>query len=198
MSNPVAKYGTPTPQLEESVAWSGSCANGRAEGHVARDAHNERVLAFPGSGQVTPNWRDCWRGHVSAMVSLVFRSRFGAFVSAGKIPFPGNRDFGSKMRLRLHTRYLQKQIPAMQFGARPTSPGKIKKNILAAARLAVRFFCRSAINAPWGKKSARLAGSCACEHPCLPSPVLRRPGFQKSEDNRCHCCTRRPRWARWR
>jgi len=26
------------------------------------------------------------------MVSLVFRSRFGAFVSAGKIPFPGNRD----------------------------------------------------------------------------------------------------------
>jgi hypothetical protein len=32
------------------------------------------------------------------MVSLVFRSRFGAFVSAGKIPFPGNRDFGSKRR----------------------------------------------------------------------------------------------------
>jgi hypothetical protein len=30
-------------------------------------------------------------GHVSATVSLVFRSRFGAFVSAGKIPFPGNR-----------------------------------------------------------------------------------------------------------
>ncbi len=23
----------PNPQLEESVAWSGSCANGRAEGH---------------------------------------------------------------------------------------------------------------------------------------------------------------------
>jgi hypothetical protein len=37
-------------------------------------------------------------GHVSAMVSLVFRSRFGAFVSGGKIPFPGNRDVGSKRR----------------------------------------------------------------------------------------------------
>jgi hypothetical protein len=32
------------------------------------------------------------------MVSLVFRSGFGAFVSAGEIPFPGNRDFGSKRR----------------------------------------------------------------------------------------------------
>ena len=37
-------------------------------------------------------------GHVAAMVPLVFGSRFGTFVSAGKIPFPGNRDFGSKRR----------------------------------------------------------------------------------------------------
>ena len=29
-------------------------------------------------------------GHVSAMVSLVLRSRFGTFVFGGKIPFPGN------------------------------------------------------------------------------------------------------------
>jgi hypothetical protein len=32
------------------------------------------------------------RSFASLTNSLVFRSRFGAFVSAGKIPFPGNRD----------------------------------------------------------------------------------------------------------
>jgi hypothetical protein len=30
--------------------------------------------------------------------ALIFRSRLGTFVSGGKIPFPGNRDFGSKRR----------------------------------------------------------------------------------------------------
>ena len=36
------------------------------------------------------------RDFVSATVSLNLRSRFGLFVSALKIPFPGNGDFGSK------------------------------------------------------------------------------------------------------
>jgi hypothetical protein len=38
------------------------------------------------------------RALVSAMTSFDLRGRFGAFVSARKIPFPGNRDFGSKRR----------------------------------------------------------------------------------------------------
>jgi hypothetical protein len=69
-----------------SVLYSFSIAN-----YVAfnGDAYRERSAQFGGIAGV---------GNVSAMVSLVFRSRFGAFVSAGKIPFPGNRDFGSKRR----------------------------------------------------------------------------------------------------
>jgi hypothetical protein len=38
---------------------------------------------------------------VSATASLNLRSRFGLFVSALKIPFPGNGDFGSKRPVRM-------------------------------------------------------------------------------------------------
>jgi hypothetical protein len=53
---------------------------------------------FPALGKLRRIGGIAGVGHVFAMVSLVFRSRFGAFVSGGKIPFPGNRDVGSKRR----------------------------------------------------------------------------------------------------
>jgi hypothetical protein len=39
-----------------------------------------------------------YRDSVSATAFLNLHSRFGRFVSALKIPFPGNGDFGSKRR----------------------------------------------------------------------------------------------------
>jgi hypothetical protein len=92
--------------------------------------------------------------------------------------------------------YLQKQIAAMQIGARPAQPNKIKKKVLAAARLTPRLFCKSAISRVLRKEACANGGRRACAYRLvLPCPVLRIPGFQKSEDYRCHCCTRRPRWA---
>jgi hypothetical protein len=52
--------------------------------------------------RLSPNSRE-WAGCFSEILSLQRRplnlhSRFGCFVSALKIPFPGNGDFGSKRR----------------------------------------------------------------------------------------------------
>jgi hypothetical protein len=54
---------------------------------------------FPGSRRTSSELRGCspW-AMVSAMTSFGLQGRFGAFVSVRKIPFPGNRDFGSKRR----------------------------------------------------------------------------------------------------
>jgi hypothetical protein len=60
--------------------------------------HSDVRRDFPASG----NWRHLARifraGLFSEMTYSVLRRSFGPFVSAGKIPFPGNRDLGSKRR----------------------------------------------------------------------------------------------------
>ena len=98
---------------EKSPRRGGVSAQARRRGTAARQLHNDLVRSSSPAGSTThsrsngdfPEPRDspriggvAWRDFVSAPASLNLQGRFGLFVSALKIPFPGNRDFGSKRR----------------------------------------------------------------------------------------------------
>jgi hypothetical protein len=79
-----------TPDDHNRLVGSSSPSSPTTHSDIRRD--------FPAVWQLAPNWPSCGVTSSLPRLAVNFSGCFVAFVSAHKIPFPGNRDSGSKRR----------------------------------------------------------------------------------------------------